>query len=142
MCMPLVESSDSLSSVTDDEAGLLSRLEPCSVPDCRSKLTLKWVFVFCIFPIWGRCIDFSISTFSGLVLLISFLFLHVFSYNITPPQFRSSYLSMSTYFHVLITTSSSVFLFTFPNHLSPASLIFSLMFTSRSHLPLLIFLHY
>ena len=43
--------------------------------------------------------------------LYSFL-LHVFSYNITPPQFRSSYLSVSTYFHlnVLITTSSSVFL--------------------------------
>ena len=40
--------------------------------------------------------------------------LHVFSYNITPPQFRSTYLSVSTHFHVLITTSSSVFISTWP----------------------------
>ena len=42
-------------------------------------------------------------------------------------SFRSSYLSVSTHFHVLITTSSSVFLSTWPNHLSLASLIFSLI---------------
>ena len=36
-------------------------------------------------------------------------FLHVFSYNITPPQLWSSYLSVSTHFHLLITTSSSFF---------------------------------
>ena len=57
--------------------------------------------------------------------------LHVISYNITPPQFRSSYLSVSTHFHLLITTSSSVFLSTWPNHLSLASLIFSLMFVAH-----------
>ena len=62
------------------------------------------------------------SRYSGL--------LRVFSYNITPPQFRSSYLSVSTHFHVLITTSSSVFLSTWPNYLSLASLIFSLMFAT------------
>ena len=33
-------------------------------------------------------------------------------------------------FHVLITTSSSVFLSTWPNHLSLASIIFSLMFAT------------
>ena len=42
---------------------------------------------------------------------------------IAPPQFRSSYLLVSTHFHVVITTSSSVFLSTWPNHLSLASLI-------------------
>ena len=56
--------------------------------------------------------------------------LHVFSYNITPPHFRSSYLSLSTHFHVRITTSSSVFLSTWPNHFRLASLIFSLMFAT------------
>ena len=63
--------------------------------------------------------------------------------NITPPQFRSSYLSVflsfglsvlrcppTSIFHVLITTSSSVFLSTRPNHISLTSLIFSLMFAT------------
>ena len=58
--------------------------------------------------------------------LYSFL-LHVFSYNITPPLIQSSYLSVSTHFYVLITTSS-VFLSTCPNHISLASLIFLLTF--------------
>ena len=42
---------------------------------------------------------------------------HVISHNVTPPEFRSSYLSVSTHFHVLITTSSSVVLSALPNHL-------------------------
>ena len=42
-------------------------------------------------------------------------------------------------FHILITTPSSVRLSTWPNHLSLASLIVSLMFAP--HLPLLLFLH-
>ena len=45
-------------------------------------------------------------------------------------SFWPSYLSLSTHFHVLITISSSVFLFTWPNHHTLASLIFSLMFTT------------
>ena len=40
--------------------------------------------------------------------LYSFL-LDVFSYNITPPQFRSSYLLVSTHFHFLITTPCPIF---------------------------------
>ena len=52
------------------------------------------------------------------------------SCSVTPPQFRPPYLSASTHFHVLITTSSSVFLSTWPNHLRVASLIFSLMFAT------------
>ena len=55
--------------------------------------------------------------------LYSFL-LHIVSYNNAPPQLRSSYISVSTHFHVLITTSSSVSLSTWPNHPSLASLIF------------------
>ena len=51
-------------------------------------------------------------------------------YNITPPQFQSSYLSVSTHVHVLITTSSSVFLSTWPITISVSP-----------HLPLLLFLH-
>ena len=69
---------------------------------------------------------FPISTFSGLVLLLSLL-ISPSSSHITPPQFRSSYLSVSTHFHVLINTSYSVFLSTCPMHLVLPSLIFSLM---------------
>ena len=45
-------------------------------------------------------------------------------------SFRSSYLSVSTHFHVLITTSSSVSVSTWPNHLSLASFIVSFMFAT------------
>ena len=55
--------------------------------------------------------------------------LHACSYNITPPPFRCSYLSVSTT-SVLINISSSVFLSTWPNHLSHASLISSLVFAT------------
>ena len=61
--------------------------------------------------------------------------LYVFSYNITPPQFRSSYISVSIHFNILITTSSPVFLSTWSNRLSASSLLCS------PHLPLLLFLH-
>ena len=55
--------------------------------------------------------------------LYSFL-IHVFYYNTSPPQFRSSYLSVSTRFHLPCShyRISSVFLATWPNHLSLASL--------------------
>ena len=73
------------------------------------------------------CVSASISKFFRLVLPSSsvlcffylyLILLHVFSCNITPHQFRSSYLSMSTDLHFLIAKSSSVFLSTRPNHLS------------------------
>ena len=68
----------------------------------------------------------------AILVLLSFLFSPpcIFLYNITPLQFRSSYLSVFTHFHLLITTSSSFFLSTCPNHPSLASLIFSLMFAT------------
>ena len=75
----------------------------------------------------------------SLVLCFFYLYyflLHVFSYNITPPQFRSSNLSVSTHCRLPITTSSSVFLSTWPNHLSLASLIFYLMFTTPALVPI------
>ena len=49
------------------------------------------------------------SVFKCFFSLSSFL-LHVFSYNITPPHFRSSYLSLSTHFHLLIFFSLSLHL--------------------------------
>ena len=64
----------------------------------------------------------SISRFFGLVLLLS-VFLSP-SYHFAPPQFWSSYLSVSNHFHVLITASSSVFR-------CPITSMFSLL-----HLPL------
>ena len=70
--------------------------------------------------------------FSSLVLLSLSFLLPVCSYNIAPPQFRSSCLSESVHFHLLITTSSSIFLSTCSNHISFASLIFSLMFATPS----------
>ena len=68
-----MESSDSRGSVADDEAELLGQLEPCNVPDCRSRLTLKWVFFFGLLPICGRLIKFSIINLS---YLFSYLILY------------------------------------------------------------------
>ena len=77
----------------------------------------------------GWRIKFSISTFSGLVLLLctpfSFMF---FLYHHSTSVLV--FISMSTHFHVLITISSSVFLSTWPNNPSLASLIVSLMFAA------------
>ena len=58
-------------------------------------------FFFGLFPIWGLHIKFSISRYPVMCFfyLYSFL-LDVFSYKITPPQFRSSHLSVSTHFHL------------------------------------------
>ena len=74
------------------------------------------VLLFVLFPIWGRHIEPSFPTFFDLmVLLIVGLCLapSCFMYNISSPQSWSSFLLMSTHFHVFITTSSSsVFLST------------------------------
>ena len=94
---------------------------------------LQLFFFFSLFHIWGRRIKFSFSVFSDLVLLITVLLfpsclciisLHL---NFDLPIFRYPLISI---FHVLITTSSSVFLSACPNHLSLTSLIFSLMFAT------------
>ena len=94
-------------------------------------IVLEWAFAWFICARYNF-IESSNSTFSGLMLLLSLLVsppCH-FSYNITPPQFQSSHLSGSPHFHVLINTSTSVFLSTSPNHISLACLIFSLMFAT------------
>ena len=125
MCTPLVESSDSRGSVADDEAELLGQLEPCNVPDCRSRLTLKWVFFFGLLPICGRLIKFSIihvlrSCASSILTPASFMSFLMTSLHLSfgLPIFRCPPTSI---FHVLITTSSSVFISTCPNHLSLTS---------------------
>ena len=105
-----------------------------------TKISLSSYFLsFCIqssslaFSLFG-VVTSSFHSPRSPVLCFLFLYLfllHVFSYNTTPPQFRSSYLSVSTDFHVTsITTSSSVFRSTRPDHLGLASLIFSLMFAT------------
>ena len=63
------------------------------------------------------------------------VFIRVYSYNIAPPQFWSSYVSVSSPFHVHITSSSSVFLSTCPNHISIASLIVSIIFATPALAP-------
>ena len=90
------------------------------------------IFFFGRFHIWGRHIEFSFAALSGLFFYFYSFHLYLFSCNITPPMFWSSYLSVSTHFHFpcLITTSSSVFLFTWPNHISLASLVFYIMFAT------------
>ena len=74
----------------------------------------------------GRRIEFPISMFSGLVLLLSLL--------VSPSclLITSLHLSFTLPIHVLITTSSSLILSTWPNHRRLASLIFSLMFTTKN----------
>ena len=91
---------------------------------CRDRYLDLLLRTFSLF--WDRCVKCSISTFPCLVLLLFYSFLlRVFSDNITSPQFQSSYLSMSTHFHLSCShvrisrpTSSSVVLSTWPNHLT------------------------
>ena len=53
-----------------------------------NKLCICLFFFFGLFIIFGRRVEFSIFTFFGLMLLLSVLiFLHMFSYSITPPEF-------------------------------------------------------
>ena len=53
-------------------------------------------------PIWGRHIEVSISTFSGIALILSVLLSHsCILYKISPRQFWSSYISVSIIFHVV-----------------------------------------
>ena len=80
---------------------------------------------------------FSVSTFSDLVLLLSLLFL-IFLRASLHLSFGLHIISMSTHFHVLVTTSFSPFSSPWPNHLSLASLISHLCLPHR---PLLLFLH-
>ena len=74
-----------------------------------------------------------------MLLLSLFVSLSCIFLNITPPLFRSFYIfrcAPTSIFLVLINTFSSVFLSTWPNHLTLASLLFSRMFAT-----LLLFLH-
>ena len=74
------------------------------------------------------------------VLLLSVLLtIHAISYNIAPSSFGLPifWCPLTSILHVLITTSSSVFLSTHPNHLS---LGFQLSHLCLPHLPLLLFL--
>ena len=74
------------------------------------------------FPIWGRCIKFSFSMFSGLVYFLSNSYLFVNHRSTTVLVFTSI-------FRVHITTSS-VFLSICRNRLSLASIISSLTFAA------------
>ena len=91
--------------------------------ECNSFLRTKVGFIFfCLFPIWDRCIEFSLSTFSGLVLLLSVHLSPSCVFQITSLHLSFSLpicwcLLSSSIFCVLITTSSLVCLPTCPNHL-------------------------
>ena len=106
----------------------------CRIASLRSFSKLRFVFVyfflFDLFHFWGRGIEFSISTFSRLVLLLN-LFLspscHFLEYH--SPQFQSSYMLVSThfhfpYFHYYILFSISVSLLTYVCHTGPCSCFF------------------
>ena len=98
---------------------------------------LSLSLVLCFFSLYSCLYLWSCASslctpvsISGLVLLLSVLLslFQVFSYNITPPQFWSSYLSVSTHFHLPF---YHCYIFFSPSlHLSLASLIFSLMFAT------------
>ena len=126
---------------------LLSPSHPLPYLHLSTSLLLSLSFTLSLLPLNTQPTFFSIlslfvvgaSSFQSprspilcFFYLYSFL-LHVFSYNITPPQLWSSYLSMSTRFHLLITTPSSVFLSTLTNHLSLATL------KCKCQIPLLLF---
>ena len=103
-------------------------LEPVALPlhAALQFARVQYVYLLILFGVGASSFQSPRSPILCFFYLYMFL-LHVFSYNITPPQFRSSYLSLSTHFHLLFT--DSVFLSTWPNHLRLASLIFSLMFS-------------
>ena len=65
---------------------LYSPQTPPGLATNNSFWSVLQLFFFFLGPIWGRRIEFSFSTFSGIMLLLSFMS----SYNISPPQFRSS----------------------------------------------------
>ena len=109
---------------------------------CDSRRGFSWKFsqhtnlnssslAFPLFGIGATSFQFPRSPVLCFFSLYSFL-PRVFSYNITPPQFWSSYLSCppASIFHVLITTSFSP---PCPNYLTLASLIFSLMFATPAY---------
>ena len=86
------------------------------------------------FPYLGRRIEFSIFPLSGVVLLLYF---YCFSFvSLLLPSLHLSFglqlfpCPPTSIFHELIDVSSSVFLSTWPNHLSIASLIVSLIFAT------------
>ena len=65
-------------------------------------ILLHTCIFFCLFTIYFGVATWSFQSPRSPVLCIFYLYsflLHVFSYNITPPQFRSSYLLVSTHFH-------------------------------------------
>ena len=83
------------------------------IPDFDNYL----LFFFHLFSIWGRCnhinhSSFQISTLSGLVRLLSLLLspsCNVLWHHATSVSTgQSSFLSMSTHFHVLITSSCPI----------------------------------
>ena len=90
---------------------------------------------FSLFGIGASSYRSPRSPISCFFCLYVFL-LHVLLYNIAPSQFLVSRLSVSTHFHVLITTSSSVFFSTCPIYLSLTSLIFFLTFTTPALVPI------
>ena len=97
---------------------LLGKL-PCQDILLRPKCPY-WGSAHQVFNLHIRSCAFSLCTpFSFMYFHIKFL-----------QCLWSSYLSVSTHFHLPITTSSSVFLSTCPNHCSLASLIFSIMFAT------------
>ena len=125
----------------------------------NTKVVHYFFYFFGLFPIWGRHITFSISMFFALVLLLSvctpFSFMSFLITSLHPsfglPIFQCP---PTTIFQVLITTSSSVFLATWSNHLSHFSyfltyvchtclahissfLIFSILFIPIIHLNIL-----
>ena len=88
-------------------------------------------FFFAVSPIWGRCVEFSFSSFAGLASFLSILMcsscLCVTSLH---PSFGLPI--FQCHFLVPFTTSSSVFLSSCTNHLILTYLIIQLMFVAFS----------
>ena len=120
-----------LQNVTVNGQGMLPRLAKCRTT--QPKVWLIWFFYNCvILALSSQAFSpFGVGTFNLRVLqsCFSFMYFLITSLHLSLglPIFQCPPTSI---FHVLITTSSSVFLSTCPNHPSLASLIFSLMFAT------------
>ena len=121
--------SEKMSVLVDAETRLTRQVHA----DKSDVLSLVFSRQVCI--LLRRFPEFSISTFSGCVLLLSLLVSYSCFFLLHHSTSVSVVLSFGIHhFHVLITASSSVFPSTRPNHISVASLIFSLMFTTPAHI--------
>ena len=117
------------STISHVRRQFLKNIIPSRLHFCYRLLTVSSLSrgAFSLFRVGASSFQSRHSSVLCFSLSLPFCLVHVFLYNISPHQFWFCYVSVYTDFHLLNTSSSSVFLSTCRNHLSRTSLIFSLV---------------